>query len=186
MATEHPLTLEAAAFHEAGHAVLALALDVPVGEVGIGLDDTGRPHGWCDIRATFGPGLPFFDAVAQLAHQLAGLLAQRMAAGDDLAGDEPAMILAWIDSVAADPDSPWRQDAWTARLWARLHPSQRHDLLLSLAWQVATHHLRERWAVVQDIAEALLQRSVLSADEVRRLFGRKPGSAEGEVPPGDA
>lgn len=69
--------LRGAAFHEAGHVIVARELGLPVGEIAVGIDGD-QAKGRTDIGSAH--HLPLID---QIALCVAGVVAQRACARDD-------------------------------------------------------------------------------------------------------
>jgi ATP-dependent Zn protease len=161
-----PAQAAATAYHEAGHAVAALCLHLPIKHVTIVPEND--THGHIQIRPPFRRSdNPEFDRSDRLRLKLetyaifclAGLEAQRKFRPSSARSyhwhQDYVHVLDYLDSFAEDNDE--------VQVWLRLLRIRARNL-------IATH-----WALVEALAAALMERKRLSGDEVRGvLFGRKP------------
>ena len=149
----HPPSDEATAYHEAGHAVVALALGRPVQRVSI-LPD--RQHlGHCEFgKGVFRPSEDWLEREILIA--LGGLAAEARLTGD----------YAWD---AADRDRQYVRQLAVQRAGERQAERLERRLLAK-----AEHLLGQEgnWRAVELIAAELLQRGVISGRTARHLFDR--------------
>ena len=146
-----PPHLEATAYHEAGHAVVALALDRPVQRVSI-LPDRDL-LGWCEFgKRVFRPSQDWLEREILIA--LAGLAAEARHTGD----------YAW-DSAARD-----RQHV---RRLATQRAGERQAERLERRLLAKTENLLAKeghWRAVELIAAELLRCGSISGRAARHLF----------------
>ncbi len=183
-----PLTLAAAAFHEAGHAVVALAIELPIRDVGVELDAAGRPEGWCDSLHRLGRGVPLWNTILQIAQIFAGIVAERMAVGIDPVFDgvegygreQQNAVIAQIKSAYDDAACPWGVDARLAVDSAFIYPQVNLEGLLLASWEWAEMLLRHHWASVDKLARLLLQHGHLDGQQVYAAVGEIVATVEAE------
>lgn len=144
--------LSATAFHEAGHAVLALLHGRPVGKVSILASQ--RRLGHCEIRkGSFGPRHDILET--EMLILFGGPAAEARHVGD----------YCW--NAAA-------QDLRDVRQLARLRaPNERQAERLERRLLDKVEHLLDRaevWTAVERIAAELLERTTISGRAARHLF----------------
>ena len=139
------------AYHEAGHAVIGLALGYDVGSVTI--RPTDRYFGRARVTAPDGP----IDREKEIKVDLAGLLAGRLI--DHL----PLKELIANGSATGDWKHAWK----TARL---LNPRQAEILICSLMLETEAL-IRDYQQTIASVATALLEHETLTGDEIRRIAG---------------
>ena len=166
------------AYHEAGHALIALALQLPIATVTIDpsgdvlgsvilakpVNDTGAPLDRSltpEDRATVG--------VWDVAWSIAGLLAEQLAFGSEegagCAGDlrKVAIAVERTDDAAGTHEWQWRRQTE----------------------ECVERYLRTNWGAVTTLALALLAKRTMSGAEVRATVGDVPAldlrNAEGAV-----
>ncbi len=143
----------ATAYHEAGHAVVALALGRPIHRVSV--LPGGRFLGLCEFgKAVFRPSEDWLEREILIA--LGGLAAEARLTGD----------YAWDE---ADRDLQYVRELTVLRAGER-QAERLERRLLSKA-----EHLLAReahWRAVELIAAELLQRGVISGRAARHLFER--------------
>lgn len=125
---------EARAFHESGHAAVALDLGVPV------------------VEMTLSPGRVRFDGVTEdplvdLRVRLAGHVAEQIACADD-----PDLAPDWSDDIYRDDRARADAAAWLATGDLDAMAALIDDVRL-----VATATLLEHWPIVERFTLALLQ-----------------------------
>jgi hypothetical protein len=134
------------AYHEAGHAVAALALGQTVARVSIMREDASR-----------GVQVPSFNAEDSAAVR-----------------DKVLILLAGCAAQQVrDPTSPRRQDA---KDWPRAEALIGDTAALEAEWDRAMALLQtpEHWQQVDRIAQALLRERILEREQILRLMGRAP------------
>jgi ATP-dependent Zn protease len=149
----HPPSDEATAYHEAGHAVVALALGRPIHRVSV-LPD-GQFLGLCRFgKGVFRPSEDWLEREILIA--LGGLAAEARLTGD----------YAWD---AADRDRQYVRQLAVQRAGERQAERLERRLLAK-----AEHLLGQEgnWRAVELIAAELLQRGVISGRTARHLFDR--------------
>ncbi len=148
-----PVYDEATAYHEAGHAVVALALGRPVQRVSI-LPDRVR-LGHCEFKkGKFRPSEDWLEREILIA--LGGIAAEARLTGD-YAWDGAAHDHRYVSGLAVQRAGA-RQ---SARLIQRL---------LAKAEHILGHE--SNWRAVEFIAAELLQRGVISGRTAQHLFDR--------------
>ena len=142
---------EATAYHEAGHAVAALALGRPVHKVSA-LPDRDR-LGWCEFRkGVFRPSDDWLEREALIA--LAGLAAEALHTGE-YALAEAGQDLRYVRKLALQRASERSVERLERRLLAK------------------TEHLLsddDHWRAVERIAAELLKHGQISGRAARHLF----------------
>jgi ATP-dependent Zn protease len=149
----HPPSDEATAYHEAGHAVVALALGRPIHRVSV-LPD-GHFLGLCRFgKGVFRPSEDWLER--EILITLGGLAAEARLTGD----------YAWD---AADRDRQYVRQLAVQRAGERQAERLERRLLSK-----AEHLLGQEghWRAVELIAAELLQRGVISGRTARHLFDR--------------
>ena len=148
-----PLCDEATAYHEAGHAVAALALGRPVQRVSV---LPGRDLlGWCEYgKAVFRPSEDWLEREMLIA--LGGLAAEARHTGDYSWG-EAARDLRFVRGLAVRRAGERQAERLERRLLAK-----------------AEHLLAQEghWRAVELIAAELLRRGEISGRTARHLFDR--------------
>ena len=163
------------AYHEAGHAVLAHRFGIPVYEVSIvpDGDSSGHVHAGPLSSARAGRELDAGEVSPASLEEI------ELRCVSILSGEEAQFR---VDSeggeewrrIRAQSENSMDDDALT-RLLMRLHRDRqvvaqhRAELLVRT---VALLDTPEVWGTVEDVANALLERSTLTADEVRVLVER--------------
>lgn len=141
----------ATAYHEAGHAVAALALGRPVHRVSV-LPDRDR-LGWCEFRkGVFRPSEDWLEREALIA--LAGMAAEARHTGE-YALPEAAQDLRYVRKLALQRASERSVERLERRLLAK------------------TEHLLaddDHWRAVESIAAELLKHGQISGRAARHLF----------------
>lgn len=154
--------LEATAYHEAGHAVVALALGRPVQRVSI-LPNQLR-LGLCEFKK--GSFKPTHDAIETEMLILLGGLAAEARHTDDYAWDGASGDLRFVHKLAEMRAGSARQ---TARLQRRMLDKTEHLLDQPGHWEAVTR-----------IAAELLKTTVLSGRAARHFFEEEVAKAERE------
>jgi ATP-dependent Zn protease len=143
---------EATAYHEAGHAVAALALDRPVVKVSIRADRDRL--GICFFgKAIFRPSVDWLEREVLIA--LAGMAAEARRTGE-------------YDREAAGRDLRYARGLSLQRAGNDRQAERLEKRMLSKA-----EHLLERganWRAVERIAQALLQSGEISGRQARHLY----------------
>lgn len=142
--------VEGAAYHEAGHAVAARALGLPVPDLSMIPDED--TVGTCSY-AVWVEADEDGRREDTAAVSLAGALAEEIAVGEfneEIAEDDLLHAIGLADEVTEAPDE---RDAWLDRAQDR-----------------AEEVLRRDWAAVEALAEALLARRLLSAAEAEEII----------------
>lgn len=144
---------EATAYHEAGHAVVGLALGRPVQEVSI-LGD--RTHlGWCEFhKGGFRPSEDWLEREILIA--LGGIAAEIRHFGD------------------FDPKGAARDQQYVRRLAVQRAGERKAERLERRLLAKSVHLLGQKnhWRAVELIAKELLARGAISGRAVRHLFDR--------------
>lgn len=141
----------ATAYHEAGHAVMALVLGRPVACVSVGA--RRESLGTCAFgKAVFRPSEDWLEREALIS--LAGLAAEARYTGA-YAWDGAARDLVYVEGLAAQRAGPRK----AARLMRRLLAKAEH--LLNRA---------ENWRAVERLAAELLRAGEISGRAARHLF----------------
>jgi hypothetical protein len=146
-----PACDEATAYHEAGHAVMALALGRPVHRVSV-LADRER-LGQCEYRkGVFRPSEDWLEREALIA--LGGVAAEALHTGD-YAWDAADRDLRYVRDLAEQRAGPRQAERLERRLLAK-----------------AEHLLAKdgHWRAVELIAAELLRRGAISGRAARHLF----------------
>lgn len=148
----------ATAYHEAGHAVVALALGRPVEKVSIKPDD--RRLGWCAFRkGLYGARKDVIEAHVLIL--LGGIAAEARKTGR----------YGWDEAA---------QDFRDLRSLTR-PPNERHAERFERRMLDKTEHLLDRpglWPAVEAIAAELLSRTAISGRAARHLFAEAIARAE--------
>jgi hypothetical protein len=156
------VSAELIAYHEAGHALMALLLGGEVRLVTIEPDNDDGPNREGDTqvlwrRSTIGER-EFAKTAVRVS--LAGPVAEMIYSGDPY---HPGLVAEW----AAD----WR-DAWEAAV--PLHPGERQRLayLEQVSIQLY-HHFRDEslWAAIAALADNLLAHETLEHEQVAEIVG---------------
>jgi hypothetical protein len=152
MSAEPAAPDETTAYHEAGHAVMALALGRPVACVSVRPDH--RYLGTCEFsKAVFRPSEDWLEREALIA--LAGAAAEARHAGD-YAWGAAAKDLAYVEDLARQRAGGERQ---AQRLLRRLLAKAEHLLARE-----------ENWRAVERVAAELLRVGEISGRAARHLF----------------
>jgi hypothetical protein len=152
MSAEPPAPDEATAYHEAGHAVMALALGRPVACVSVRPDH--QYLGTCEFgKAVFRPSEDWLEREALIA--LAGAAAEARHSGD-YAWGAAAKDLAYVEELA-------RQRAGGERQAQRLL----RRLLAKAEYLLARE---ENWRAVERVAAELMRLGEISGRAARHLF----------------
>jgi ATP-dependent Zn protease len=153
---------ELIAYHEAGHALMALLLGGKVRLVTIEPDNDDGPDRQGDTQVLWRRSADSDKAFAQKAVQvsLAGPVAEMIYSGDPY---HPGLVAEW----AAD----WRE-AWEAAVL--LHPGERQRLAYLEQVSIQLYHrLREDdlWAALAALADHLLAHETLEGEQVEEIVG---------------
>jgi hypothetical protein len=192
---------EDTAHHEAGHAVAAVTLGIPVVEARI---DSGGAGEWGeleDLAASFGVAgghvLPTdWDWRAHLPERDDGLYTavERVLAHAPLdevyLAGEIAALLHWQPDIAAEELqgllSTTNTDALMVDHWLRwVYDDVAADVADARTWLIEeTYRLvKDWWPAIERVAEALMERKVLSGEEVAGLAEQhSPGKSGRETP----
>ena len=155
----HPMS-ELIAYHEAGHALMAVLLGGKVKQVTIEPDDDDGPDRQGDTQVLWRRSGISDDEFAKIAVQvsLAGPVAEMIYSGDPY---HPGLVAEW----AAD----WRE-AWEAA--TPLHPAerQRFEYLEQISIQLY-HRLKQGdlWAPLASLADNLLAHETLDCEQVDEI-----------------
>lgn len=153
---EVPAYDPATAYHEAGHAVVALALGRPVHRVSV-LPNRDR-LGQCEFgKAVFRPSEDWVEREVLIS--LAGLAAEARHTG----------TYGWDE---ADRDLRYVRRLLTATRTDRQAEKQERRLLSKVEYLLADDG---NWAAVEAIAAELLKQGVISGRAARHLFDRATG-----------
>jgi hypothetical protein len=153
---------ELVAYHEAGHALVALLLGGQVQVVTIGPDSDDGPPRQGDTQVLWRRGMDdrrFAQCSVQV--NLAGPVAEMIYSGDPY---HPGFVAEW----AAD----WR-DAWQAA--AILHPGERQRLAYLEQVSVQLYHRLksdDHWAALAAVADQLLAHDTLEGEEVAEIIAQ--------------
>jgi ATP-dependent Zn protease len=142
---------EATAYHEAGHAVLALVLGQPVQRVSV---QPNRDHlGRCEFaKGVFRPSEDWLEREILIA--LGGIAAEARHTGE-YAWDQAGRDQQYVQRLAVQRAGPRQAERLQRRLLAKAeHLLAREDL----------------WLAVQRIAAELLRRGTISGRTARHLF----------------
>lgn len=145
--------LRATAFHEAGHAVVALALGRPVHRVSIlpGRDELG----WCEFRkGVFRPSEDWVERETLIA--LAGLAAEARLTGD-YAWDAAHRDLRYARKLLVERAGDRRAGRLERRMLAKVENLLGRD---------------DVWQAVEAVAAELLKAGEISGRTARHLFDR--------------
>lgn len=151
---------ELIAYHEAGHALMAVLLGGKVKQVTIDPDDDDGPDRQGDTQVLWRRSRISDDEFAKIAVQvsLAGPVAEMIYSGDPY---HPGLVAEW----AAD----WRE-AWDAA--TPLHPveRQRFEYLEQVSIQLY-HRLKQDdlWAALASLADNLLAHETLDCEQVEEI-----------------
>jgi hypothetical protein len=151
---------EILAYHEAGHALMALLLGGDVRRVTIEPDGDELPDRDGDTMVAWRPSewseREFAANSVQVS--LAGPVAEMLYSGDPF---HPALVIEW----SAD----WRE-AWQAA--ARLHPRERQRLEYLERTSIRLYHLLDRedlWAALAALADNLLAYETLDGEQIEEI-----------------
>lgn len=153
---------ELTAYHEAGHALMAILLGGKVRHVTIEPDNDDGPERQGDTQVLWPRSRMSDKEFAKVAVQvsLAGPCAEMIYSGDPY---HPGLVAEW----AAD----WRE-AWEAAV--RLHPDERKRLeyLEQVSIQLY-HRLKEDdlWAALASLADHLLAHETLEGEQIEEIVG---------------
>jgi hypothetical protein len=151
---------ELIAYHEAGHALMALILGGTVKQVSIEPDDSDRQGDTQVLWRRAGISEKDF-ARAAVQVNLAGPVAEMIYSGDPF---HPGFVAEW----AAD----WRA-AWEAAV--PLHPGERQRLEYLERVSIQLYHrLKEDalWAAIASLADHLLAHETLEGEQVEEIVGQ--------------
>jgi ATP-dependent Zn protease len=147
------------AYHEAGHAVIALKLGFGVTKVTLKPRPNSVTAARTDIQA--GPATPTNIADAEALNikvDLAGALSEQLVSSTPL------------DELFANGSrGDWRHAKWTARQWNTR--SEAEVLIVMLALETATLVQEHKETIVR-VASALLEHKTLTGDEIKRIVRR--------------
>lgn len=151
---------ELVAYHEAGHALMALLLGGQVQQVTIEPDNDDGPDRYGDTQVLWRRAKFSDKEFAEMAVQvcLAGPVAEMIYSGEPY---HPGFVAEW----AGD----WR-DAWEAA--APLHADERKRLKYLEDVSIRLHHrLKEDdlWAAIASLADNLLAHETLEAEQVEEI-----------------
>lgn len=151
---------ELIAYHEAGHALMAVLLGGKVKQVTIEPDDDDGPDRQGDTQVIWRRARLSEKEFAQIAVQvsLAGPVAEMIYSGDPY---HPGLVAEW----AAD----WRE-AWQAAI--PLHPGERQRLEYLEQVSIRLYHrlkADELWAALACLADNLLAHDTLEAEQVEEI-----------------
>lgn len=150
------------AYHEAGHALMALLLGAEVKLVTIEPDNDDGPARQGDTQVIWRRSTLSDKEFATRAVQvcLAGPVAEMIYSGDPF---HPGLVPEW----AAD----WR-DAWNSALLLHPHDRQRLAYLESVSIQLY-HRLKadDLWAALASLADHLLAHESLEGEQVEEIVG---------------
>jgi ATP-dependent Zn protease len=153
MESSQPFSDEATAYHEAGHAVAALALGRPVHKVSV-LPNRDR-LGWCEFRkGVFRPSEDWLERELLIA--LAGMAAEARHTGD-------------YDRDAAGRDLRYVRGLALQRATARSVERLERRMLAKVENLLADEG---HWRAVELIVAELLKSGVISGRAARHLFER--------------
>ena len=154
---------ELTAYHECGHALMAVLLDGIIEQVTIEPDDDDGPARFGDTQIRWGrePGDSREFAEKAVRVSLAGPVAEMVYSGDP-----------WHPGLVAEWAQDWRQ-AWEAA--TILHADQRNRLAYLERVSVELHRLFQRddvWAALAALADHLLAHETLAGEEVAEIVGQ--------------
>jgi ATP-dependent Zn protease len=155
--------LELIAYHEAGHALMAVLLGGQVRLVTIEPDNDDGPSRDGDTQVLWRAAEMGEKEFAKRAVQvcLAGPVAEMIYSGDPY---HPGLIPQW----AGD----WR-DAWSAA--ARLHPDERKRLQFLEQTSIQLYHrlnVDDLWAALAALADHLLAHETLEGEQVEEIVAQ--------------
>lgn len=151
---------ELIAYHEAGHALMAVLLGGKVKQVTIEPDDDDGPDRQGDTQVLWRRSGISDDEFAKIAVQvsLAGPVAEMIYSGDPY---HPGLVAEW----AAD----WRE-AWEAA--TPLHPAERQRLEYLEQISIQLYHRLKQddlWAPLASLADNLLAHETLDCEQVDEI-----------------
>ena len=155
--------LARSAYHEAGHAVVALALGLPIKKVTIEPTETLRGSVSLDLADDDAPEESLTPAqrvklgIVELSWALAGPLAEEIALGEADAGSRRDYRDA--DQAVERTDATMGTLPWQWRHWA--------------ATRVESY-LRQNWDLVERLAVALLMQRTMTGTRVLEIVGGVP------------
>lgn len=152
---------ELIAYHEAGHALMAVMLGGKVKQVTIEPDDDDGPDRQGDTQVLWRRSGISDDEFAKIAVQvsLAGPVAEMIYSGDPY---HPGLVAEW----AAD----WRE-AWEAA--TPLHPVERQRLEYLEQVSIQLYHRLKQddlWAALASLADNLLAHETLDCEQVDEIM----------------
>lgn len=152
---------ELIAYHEAGHALMAVLLGGKVKQVTIEPDDDDGPDRQGDTQVLWRRSGISDDEFAKIAVQvsLAGPVAEMIYSGDPY---HPGLVAEW----AAD----WRE-AWEAA--TPLHPVERQRLEYLEQVSIQLYHRLKQddlWAALASLADNLLAHETLDCEQVDEIM----------------
>jgi ATP-dependent Zn protease len=153
---------ELIAYHEAGHALMALLLGAEVKLVTIEPDNDDGPERQGDTQVLWRRSRMSDKEFASKAVQvsLAGPVAEMIYSGEPY---HPGLVAEW----AAD----WRE-AWNSAI--HLHPQERRRLEYLERTSIQLYHLLkkdEMWAALASLADHLLAHESLESQQVEEIVG---------------
>lgn len=155
-------SVELTAYHEAGHAFMALLLGAKVRSVTIEPDNDDGPRRFGDTqivrRMSRMSERQYRERAIQVS--LAGPVAEMLYSGDPF---HPGLVAEW----AAD----W-QTAWAFAEQLVDNPQRRLEYLEQTAIELRRMmDLEPNWSAIADLADHLLAHETLEGDEVREIIG---------------
>lgn len=151
---------ETTAYHEAGHALIAVLLGGKVTRVTIDPDDDDEPQRFGDTQILWRHSSTSDQRFAEITVQvsLAGPVAEMIYTGDSI---HPGVVPEW----AAD----WR-DAWNAVVLLQPVERKRMEYLEQVSVQLYQRFQRtEIWSALAALADHLLAPETLEAEEVEDI-----------------
>jgi hypothetical protein len=165
-----PSFLKIVAIHEAGHAVAAVVVELPLTVVRLRLlelptGDMQFGHVESLIRRDDIEGKGEDAAMPHLVQYYAGPIAQRKV---DFANT-------YIDGCESDKETIRRITylaLWSPSGWERKVDESRQRALMDRAYRKALSIVETRWTAINEVAELLLKREELGSDDVVEIVNR--------------